>query len=185
MLCDNCGKREANVRYSENINGVKKELHLCEECSEKLGINDIKFNMPIDFSSFFGGFLEDFATPEFMPLLQGVKELRCNECGSTFEDIANTGRFGCENCYSVFEDRIDPILKRIQGSNRHVGRIGKMIDSKIEEKHKDGKVENKNEEIKEEGVDKVAKLENELKEAIKEERYEDAAKIRDELKKLK
>ena len=26
MLCDNCGKREANVRYSENINGRKKEL---------------------------------------------------------------------------------------------------------------------------------------------------------------
>ena len=26
MLCENCGKREANVRYSENINGVKKEM---------------------------------------------------------------------------------------------------------------------------------------------------------------
>ena len=26
MLCDNCGKREANVRYSENINGKTKEL---------------------------------------------------------------------------------------------------------------------------------------------------------------
>ena len=24
MLCENCGKREANVRYSENINGVKR-----------------------------------------------------------------------------------------------------------------------------------------------------------------
>ena len=39
MLCENCGKREANVRYSENINGVKKEMHLCEECSQKLGIS--------------------------------------------------------------------------------------------------------------------------------------------------
>ena len=35
MLCDNCGKREANVRYSENINGRRKELNLCEECSKK------------------------------------------------------------------------------------------------------------------------------------------------------
>ena len=24
MLCENCGKREATVRYSENINGAKK-----------------------------------------------------------------------------------------------------------------------------------------------------------------
>ena len=28
MLCDNCGKREANVRYSESINGMKKEMNL-------------------------------------------------------------------------------------------------------------------------------------------------------------
>ena len=30
MLCDNCGKKEANVKYSENINGVKREFNLCE-----------------------------------------------------------------------------------------------------------------------------------------------------------
>ena len=42
MLCDNCGKREANVRYSENINGRRKELNLCEECSKKLGKTNLK-----------------------------------------------------------------------------------------------------------------------------------------------
>lgn len=52
MLCDNCGKREANVRYSENINGRKRELNLCETCSKKLGIGQMDFSMPIDFSSF-------------------------------------------------------------------------------------------------------------------------------------
>ena len=26
MLCENCGKREANVRYQENINGRKKRI---------------------------------------------------------------------------------------------------------------------------------------------------------------
>ena len=30
MLCENCGKREANVRYSENINGRVKQMNLCE-----------------------------------------------------------------------------------------------------------------------------------------------------------
>ena len=29
MLCENCGKREANVRYSENINGRVKQMNLC------------------------------------------------------------------------------------------------------------------------------------------------------------
>ena len=180
MLCDNCGKREANVRYSENINGRRKELNLCEECSKKLGIENIDFNMPIDFSSFFGGLLEDFGTNDFMPLFNEVKQLKCDNCGYTFEDIVNTGKLGCENCYSVFENRLDPIIKKIQGSNKHVGRTGKIIDSKISEKinNKDSKTENNKD------VSKVEKLQNDLKKAIKEEKYEEAAKIRDEIKKI-
>ena len=92
MLCDNCGKRQANVRYSENINGKKKELNLCEECSHKLGINHMDFSMPIDFSSFFGEFIEDFGTPEIlsMPIFDEIKALRCNNCGYTFQDITHT-----------------------------------------------------------------------------------------------
>ena len=184
MLCDNCGKREANVRYSENINGKTKELNLCEECSKKLGISSMNFSMPIDFSSFFGGFLEDFGTPEFMPLVKEMKALKCKNCGFTFEEIANTGKLGCENCYTVFEERLDPIIRKIQGANHHVGRTGKMIDQKIEEKvgsetvEKEKKVENKKER------NKLEELQNELKQAIKDERYEDAAKVRDEIKKI-
>ena len=181
MLCENCGKREANVRYSENINGVKKEMHLCEECSRKLGITDkMDFRMPsLDFSNLFGSFLEDFSTPEFMPLLNEVKQIKCDSCGSTFDDIINTGRYGCANCYDVFEDRMDPILKKLQGSNRHNGRLGKISDNKIKFE-KDRKSENKVESMKE---NKLEKLQEDLKIAIKEERYEDAAKIRDEIKK--
>lgn len=178
-MCDNCGKREANVKYSENINGRKKELNLCEECSKKLGITNMDFSMPIDFSSFFGEFMEDFATPEFMPLLSEIKTLKCDQCGYTFEDIANTGKLGCGNCYGVFEERLDPIIRRIQGANHHVGRVGKMIDSKIEEKMSN-KASNKEESKKE---NELEKLQKDLKQAIKEERYEEAAKIRDEIKK--
>lgn len=184
MLCDNCGKREANVKYSENINGNKKELHLCEKCSEKLGIGKMDFKMPIDFSSFFGGLLEDFGTTDFMPLFDEVKNLKCDSCGYTFEDIVNTGRLGCGNCYYVFEDRLDPIIKKIQGSNRHIGRTGKIIDSKIEEKFSDSKKEDNKEQFINKEVSEIEKLQNELKQAIKDERYEDAAKIRDEIKKL-
>lgn len=180
MLCENCGKREANVRYSENINGVKKEMHLCEECSRKLGITDkMDFRMPsLDFSNFFGSFLEDFSTPDFMPLLNEVKQIKCNSCGSTFEDIINTGRYGCANCYDIFEDRMNPILKKLQGANRHNGRLGKISDNNV-------KFEKKEEEKLEKKADnKLEKLQEDLKQAIKEERYEDAAKIRDEIKKM-
>lgn len=181
MLCDNCKKREANVKYSENINGRKKELNLCEMCSQKLGIDRIDFNMPIDFSSFFGGFMEDFSTPEFIPLFNEIKTLKCDNCGYTFDDIANVGRLGCSSCYEVFEERLDPIIRRVQGANRHVGRVGKMIDEKIEKKVAgNSRKENEKTENK---TTKLDKLQEELKQAIKEERYEDAAKIRDEIKK--
>ena len=187
MLCDNCKKKEANVSYRENINGRKKEMHLCEECSKKLGIGNMNFSMPIDFSSFLGEFIEDFTTPEFMPLFDEIKTIKCNNCGYTFDDIANTGKLGCEDCYETFETRIDPILKRIQGSNRHSGRIGKDIDNKISEKLNGKENSNKNEKGKDEGnkdESKLEKLQEDLKQAIKEERYEDAAKLRDEIKKL-
>ena len=179
MLCENCGKKEANVRYSENINGVKKEMHLCEECSRKLGVTDqMDFRMPsLDFSNFFGSFLEDFSTPDFIPLLNEVKQIKCDSCGSTFDDIINTGRYGCANCYDVFEDRMDPILKKLQGANRHNGRLGKISDNNVKfDKKEEKKTENK-------ADNKLKKLQEDLKQAIKEERYEDAAKIRDEIKK--
>lgn len=178
MLCENCGKKEANVKYSENINGIKREMCLCEECSKKLGITDrMDFRMPsLDFSKLFGSFFEDFSTSDFRPLLNEVKQIKCNSCESTFEDIINTGRYGCANCYDVFEDKMDPILKKLQGANRHTGRIGKISDNDVKfEKNE----ENKNNKSK----NKLEQLQKELKQAIKEERYEDAAKIRDEIKK--
>lgn len=183
MLCENCGKREANVRYSENINGVKKELHLCDVCSEKLGINhEMSFNFPsLDFSNLFSGFLEDFATPEFMPVLNEMKNLKCECCGTIFDDIVNTGKYGCPNCYDVFQDRMDPILKKLQGANRHIGRLGNISNNDI----KYEKYSNKEDTTNNEGSNsELEKLQKDLKMAIKEERYEDAANIRDEIKKI-
>ena len=175
MLCENCKKREANVCYSENINGVKREMHLCEECSKELGISEqMNFNMGLDFPSIFGGIFEDFPM-----LLNEVKDVTCKTCGLSFDDIVSTGRLGCPDCYETFESRLDPILKRLQGSNRHTGRLGEIPEKKIDIKKTEKKKETKT--TKE---SKIEKLEKDLKDAIKEEKYEEAAKIRDEIKKL-
>lgn len=182
MLCDNCKKREANVMYSENINGAKKELHLCEECSEKLGIGKMDFDISKDLSNLFGNFMEGFATPEFMPLFEHMKDIQCEQCGFTFDDIVETGKLGCGKCYETFEEKLEPILKRIQGNTRHIGRIGKISSNEIKgsvDKNQKEETKNDNENQKSE----VESLQEQLKQAIKEERYEDAAKIRDEIKK--
>ena len=179
MICDNCGKNNANVRYTQIINGQKKEMVLCEECSRKLGIGHMDFNIPINFSSFFGDFLDEFENSNFVSSLIPARELKCNDCGETFEEFMHTGKFGCGHCYDAFEDNLDSILKNIHGSNRHLGRIGK-INKNINTKKEDNlKNENKKEKTE------LEKLEDDLQLAIKEERYEDAAKIRDQITKLK
>ena len=186
MLCDKCNKNEANVKYTEIINGEKKEMMLCEECSHKLGLDNVSFNMPIDFSSFFGGLLEDemYNEQEFMPLFQKVKELKCDNCNMTYDEFVNQGKFGCPECYKVFSGKIDNILNRLHGSNKYLGR--KALQSNVDkntEKNKDSiKEETKRTENSENS--KLEKLQKDLKKAISEERYEDAAKIRDEIKKI-
>ena len=176
MLCQNCEKNEANIRYTQIINGVKKEIALCSDCARKLGIDDLR--MPINFNSFLGDFFNDYAETEFLPMLQ-TTELKCKTCGMTYNDFINTGVFGCSNCYDVFSNPIDSLLKNLHGTSKHIGRGPKGKAEKLNVENVDNKKEEKKTESKKE------MLERELEKAIKEERYEDAAKIRDELKEMK
>ena len=58
MMCQNCGKHEANIRYTQIINGVKKEVHLCNECAKRLGMDSLEMpDFPINFNSFLGDLL--------------------------------------------------------------------------------------------------------------------------------
>lgn len=188
MLCQKCNKNEASVKYTEIINGEKKEMMLCEECSHELGLDNINFNMPIDFSSFFGGLLEDedYNSPEFMPLFQKVKELKCDNCNMTYDEFINQGKFGCPECYDVFSSKIDAILKRIHGSSEYLGRKA-LSNNNLKKQNTNVGVaplgDPQNEKAKTKDT-KLEKLQKDLKKAIAEERYEDAAKIRDSIKKI-
>lgn len=178
MLCENCGENEANVRYTQIINGVKKEMILCDKCSKELGIEKLDFSMPINLSSFLGDFFGD-VEDSLLPGFTKTKELTCNECGMTYDEFRNSGKFGCANCYNAFSDRINPILKNLQGANKHIGRKTKITKTEL------NKVEiQKEEKEQERETSKLETLKENLKQAIKEERYEDAAKIRDEIKKI-
>lgn len=175
MLCQKCNENEANVKYTQVINGDKKEMFLCEKCSKEMEIGNINFNIPINFSSFFGDLLENYSDTEFLPNIIKQEELKCDICNMTFSEFINTGKFGCANCYNVFSNKIDPILKNIHLSNRYIGRKPLLLNEKAEVKNK--KQNNNNSEIE--------KLKERLNKAIKEENYEEAAKIRDEIRNKK
>lgn len=170
MLCDNCGKNEATIKLTQVINGKKTEMMICEECGKKMGITEINFEMPIDLSNFLGDFISKQENEEMMPFDIPNATLKCNKCNMTYEEFLNTGKFGCEECYNAFGYKVDSLLKRIQGTDKYIGRKANHNENnKIQE--------NKN-------VSRLEKLQQELKLAIKEERYEDAAKLRDEIKKI-
>lgn len=194
MLCQNCGENEANVKYTQIINGVKKQMSLCESCAKELGIEDINLSMPISFSSFLGDMFDMYESP--ISTLTNPKALTCNKCNMSYDEFLNTGKFGCDNCYEIFEPKLDLILKNIHGVNRHVGRIGKFVkeEKKVQNEHSQkgeaqkSKDKNSKEQTQNKGMEdektKLEMLQERLKQEIKEERYEDAAKTRDEIKKL-
>ena len=89
MLCENCGENEANVKYTQIINGVKKEMILCEECAREKGITNMDFNMPINFSSFLSDIFDDYNETGFLPEITKTKTLKCNKCGLTYDGFIN------------------------------------------------------------------------------------------------
>ena len=195
MLCQNCGKNEVNFRYTQIINGVKKEMALCDKCAKSLGLENLDFNMPINFSSFLGDFFGGTESTDFLPSFTKTTTMQCDNCGTTYDEFIDTGKFGCSHCYDIFADGLDNVLKNIHGSARHVGRrsnlsledrktveedVQKVKGKKTTEvgKNKENAKQNNSKE------EKIKQLNADLKKAIKEERYEDAAKIRDEIKKL-
>lgn len=166
MKCQRCLNKEANVSYTQVINGDKTKLYLCDECANDLNIG---MNFTFDFNDVFGAFFEE---PTFVKTLEKQKTEVCDVCGTTYDDFVKTGVFGCENCYKVFSNRLDQVLKRLHGNNRHVGKklilnpSKAMVSTKIKTKSE------------------IEKLKEKLKEHIKNEEYEKAAVVRDEIKKL-
>ena len=105
-------------------------MNLCNKCAKELGIDNISFDMQMDFSNFLGDIFEDFEE-SFMPSLVKPETLLCDKCKNSYDDFIKNGKFGCDKCYEIFEDKIDNILKNIHGANKHVGRNIKQIENSI------------------------------------------------------
>ncbi|MBO4432149.1 MAG: UvrB/UvrC motif-containing protein [Clostridia bacterium] len=159
MLCDNCGKNTATTHIRSVVNGKSTERHLCAECAAKEGIGTIG-NMGLDsmLASMFG---------DVLTLNPAGASVRCKCCGSTFSDIAKSGKAGCPECYETFKSEFLPYLKRVHGSVKH---IGKTLPGSAP---KAGSSE-----------DTAETLKAELQKLIAEEKFEQAAIVRDRIKEM-
>jgi protein arginine kinase activator len=178
MLCDICNKNEATVHYTEVINGVKNERHLCSECMKEMD-NGLEGEFP--FAKLIKGILSAHlaSSQENTAALQ----LKCNKCGMTYQQFAKVGKFGCAECYSVFGPLILDNIKRIQGSSTHTGKKYKRADDNNDIA---GLFEESSADKNNVPADKnIAILQNKLKKAVADENFEEAARLRDEIKGLK
>lgn len=150
MLCENCKKNNATTYFKQSVNGETKEIFLCSECAKKLGLEQG-----------FGNFGFDLL-PKLFTASAPLSEVRCPSCGMPFSEIANTGKVGCEVCYETFSKRLRPVINRIHGAKKHLGKVPASF-SGIKKPEEDD-------------------LHAQLKKAIEDERFEDAAKIRDQIR---
>ena len=169
MKCTHCNEREANTHIKRIINGKREEMHLCEECARELGVMD-EFNFePFSAESLFSNLLG--AGAKALNTLTGID--RCTYCGSSWNDIADSGLLGCAHCYDKFEDRLTPGIEQLHSRTKHVGKSISYTEEPESEEEKS-----------EEKPDTVKSLKAELKKAIQEQRFEDAAVIRDKINAL-
>lgn len=154
MNCDECKSMKATVHYTNIVNGNKSEKHLCKECAKKLesmgGFKFVNEDSFLPFMSFVG---------------QSITAKACPTCGTRLNDFNSSGFLGCPQCYLEFQQELLPIIKRVQGSIKHIGKAPKGSDFA--------------------SVNEFDRITAELKKAVDDERYEEAAALRDKLKKFR
>lgn len=187
MLCERCKIREANIQYTEVINGVKNEHHFCAQCAKEM-----------DFGPYAAIFDSEFPLGKLLSGLLGIGEEQeeqkkahqviCPACRTSYEEFIKNSRFGCPECYGVFDLLIGENIRQLQGSDTHKGKHPRYH---YQEDGEQFSVETLSGQ-EDAGPDKELDIEEQIRilnariqEAIVREEYETAAQCRDKIRELK
>ncbi len=167
MHCQECGTRQATLHFTKIVNGEKTEFHICESCAREKGEIVPGTSGGFSIHSLLSGLIDfDTASKVQSGVSKATQPLRCEECGMTYTQFSKAGRFGCSSCYEYFNDRLNPLFKKVHGSTTHVGKIPKRGGSQIQVKRQ------------------LDDLKAELQKRIIDEEFEEAATLRDQIREL-
>lgn len=181
MLCERCKIREANIQYTEIVNGVKKEHNYCAQCAQEM-----------DFGPYSAIFEGEFPLGKLLSGLLGVGEnheaertcqVTCPTCKTTYDEFVKNSRFGCPDCYGVFDLLISDNIKQLQGNDTHKGK--KPLYQKMEADEKTSMKAFLSPQDTMPANEQIGILQAKLQEAIQREEYEAAAGYRDKIKELR
>jgi len=160
MQCDICGKKKATVHLTEIVDDQMTEMHLCEECARQ---KSVQMEQQFGLADLLAG-LADFG--KHVKDAQEV-DIQCPNCGLTYEEFRKFGRLGCSECYDAFNMHLTTLLKKVHGSNQHLGKTPFKIPQDQKKK-----------------IENLQELRNLLMHAIQIEDFEKAAELRDKIRKL-
>lgn len=162
MQCDLC-QNEATVFLTQIVKDELKKMSLCKDCAREKGVTD-----PTGFA--LAQLLEGIgaATPAEAGGKAQVRpeERSCPRCGFTESQFKKIGRLGCSECYSVFREEVESLLRPMHAGSRHVGKVPAGLPRQAVAR------------------ELMERLRRELEQAVARERYEEAAELRDRVRAL-
>jgi protein arginine kinase activator len=157
MNCDLCDK-PATVHELTVKDGVKTEVHLCEDHAQSAGLGAGAGATSGDVTQF-------VVYKERRPSRAASRT--CRTCGTSFASFRRSGLLGCPDCYEAFEEQLAPMIERAQnGGTSHAGKCPSRGGASIDRRHR------------------IQALFRELEDAVAAEQYERAAELRDCLRDL-
>ena len=159
--CDRCDN-QATVHLTEIKGGHKTERHLCENCARTLHVPQAAKELQKLLKSF------DPSVTALVKPSTGGAGTACPDCGLTWAEFKQRGRFGCARDYELFSAEVERLLKRIHGSTSYSGKSprdgARVVGGTV--------------------LDELSTARRALAAAIESENYEEAARLRDEIAKL-
>lgn len=178
--CDVCQDKTASVSYSHLVGGKLKKVQLCEECAKGKGVTDpTGYGMDENLE----GVGKETATGK--PEVPG--ELVCGHCGFTHTDFKKTGRFGCAECYEVFDEGLDGLLEAMHKHTAHSGKVPTCVTTRPKSPKTKAVGEEKSATLEKEpssSADKLKVLQESLAASVEAEDYEEAARLRDAISQM-
>lgn len=152
MKCQRCPK-QATLHITEVLGEDRfEEVHLCEDCAKKYLYEPQAKKKQ--------------AAGEAEVETDAPAGARCPQCGITFLEFRNHGRFGCPHDYDAFKADLMPLLESVHGDVRHAGKAP----------HRAPRAKTTQAEL--------IQLRQRLQALVTEENYEEAARVRDRIKEL-
>jgi protein arginine kinase activator len=167
--CEMCGEEPATMHLLRVVDGTVSHTHLCAHCAEGMAEETEGLALVLAVPSVLRGLRKRASRAQEASASASSSardEAFCGVCGTTLTDLKESGMVGCADCYRVFAEHLEAMVRREAEPIEHLGKVplrGPETDSL---KHE------------------MMRLERMLRELVAHERFEEAAGVRDRLTEL-